>query len=423
MNQDHEAELFCSDMNTMRPREPATVSDADSPDNNGHRRQPFRPLQHLRSPHSPTQSTFKSTPPREVILTPRATPKPLKRKASSRLKRPATKIKAELPEIDLSKVRPPSPSDDPLLLSGTRSPLLRARFTPAFSSSPPNSTCTDPPVSFAARLSAGRFGAVALSGSPEADVHALPRFDAPRTLDETSGAWSDSDDDGFNLTGDYTGKFKVLKVPTRVEPPTREHMESWGRPVSPFPYSAIMERSLPLSEVVEDADEREAVLESMMSCQDLDLDGWEVATEPPSSDVEPSSPPPASEDEFPDLDDDLAMFEVEAESTQVRPLVEHPVIEELDQTSLEEEEEEAQIDRELSVAVEDGPTTLSKPGQTVGPTEDDSSEEEDDVEGEDVIKITSGDPKAAARAAAILRMVGKYDHARRGMLIIFLARL
>lgn len=382
----------------MPRRGSATASDGDDGDNNARRRQPFRPLQSLRRSHSPT---LKSTPPREVILTPRATPKPVKRKASSRPKRTSTKVKPEPPEIDLSKVRPPSPSEDPLLLAGTTSPPWRARFTPAFSSSPAS---PDPPISFAARLSGARLGAFS---SPDTGAHVLPTFDAPRTV-ETSEAWSDSDDDGFNLTGEYTGKFKILKVPTKADPPSKERIASWGRPVSPFPYSAIMERSLPLSEAEEEAGGHEGILDAMMPCDDLDLDVWEAATEPPSSDVEPSSPLLVSEDEFADLDDDFPVFDVDAESTQVRPLVEpgHDVAES-DQTILEEQEEEAQIDRELSVPVDDGHDTRFKPSQPVDSMEDGSSEEEDDVEGEDIIKITSEDPKAAARAAAILRMVGE----------------
>ena len=382
----------------MPRRGSATASDGDDGDNNARRRQPFRPLQSLRRSHSPT---LKSTPPREVILTPRATPKPVKRKASSRPKRTSTKVKPEPPEIDLSKVRPPSPSEDPLLLAGTTSPPWRARVTPAFSSSPAS---PDPPVSFAARLSGARLGAFS---SPDTGAHVLPTFDAPRTV-ETSEAWSDSDDDGFNLTGEYTGKFKILKVPTKADPPSKERIASWGRPVSPFPYSAIMERSLPLSEAEEEAGGHEGILDAMMPCDDLDLDVWEAATEPPSSDVEPSSPLLVSEDEFADLDDDFPVFDVDAESTQVRPLVEpgHDVAES-DQTILEEQEEEAQIDRELSVPVDDGHDTRFKPSQPVDSMEDGSSEEEDDVEGEDIIKITSEDPKAAARAAAILKMVGE----------------
>ncbi|KAG9311656.1 hypothetical protein JVU11DRAFT_7891 [Chiua virens] len=351
-------------------------------------------------PLTPTLPDKSIDTPREVILTPRATPKPMKRKVTSRSKRAATKVKSEPPEIDLSKVRPPSPSDDPLLLSGTpsmRSPPLRARFTPVFPSSPTDAARIAPPVSFAARLS----GVGAYEDSPDTEVHALPVFDAPRAVTEMSDAWSDSDDDELNLTGEYTGKYKILKVPTKAGP-ARKRMDSWGRPVSPFPYSEMMERSLPLPE---DGGKFEDILDVT---PDEESDLWEVATEPPHSDVEPSSPTSVSEDEFAHLDDDFPLFDVDSESTQVLSLIQSgQAPPQSDRTILEEEEEEEEedrIDRELSVPINDGPRVSTRPIAADDPMEDSSSDEGDNVEGEDIIKITSDDPKAAARAAAILRM-------------------
>ena len=259
-------------------------------------------------------------------------------------------------------------------------------------------------MSFVTRLSGRRIGA--LKSSPDTNVHALPIFDVPRIVEETSGAWSDSDDDGFNLTGEYTGKYKLLRIPTKADPPTsgtRERMESWGRPVSPFPYNEIMERSLPLSDFAEANSPPDDILDSLIPHDDADV--WEIATEPPLSDVERSPPPQVSEDEFADLDDDLPVFDVDAESTQVLPRAKP---EEVLSDSDQEQDEEAQIDRELSVCVDD--TNVPQAGEPISPMEGHSSDEEDDVEGEDIIKITSGDPKAAARAAAILRMVSESNY-------------
>lgn len=264
-------------------------------------------------------------------------------------------------------------------------------------------------MSFVARLSGSRISA--LESSPD---NALPIFDAPRVVEQASDAWSDSDDDGFNLTGEFTGSYKLLKVPLKADPSARarEDMGLWGRPVSPFPYSEIMERSLPLSECVDDNSGHDNILDSTIPCEDMDM--WEAATEPPLSDVEPSPPPSVSEDEFADLDNDFSLFDVDAESTQVRPLAEpRETVADPDQSIVEEQEEEEEIDRELSVAVDDGPNVLpglSSAEQPINLMEDDSSDEDDDVEGEDIIKITSGDPNAAARAAAILRMVGEYNY-------------
>ena len=77
-----------------------------------------------------------------------------------------------------------------------------------------------------------------------------------------------------------------------------------------------MERSLPPEDMAEQAG---GVLDAMEPCDDMDV--WEVATEPSPSDVEPSSPVLVSEDEFAFLDDDFPLFDVDAESTLVRPLV------------------------------------------------------------------------------------------------------
>jgi hypothetical protein len=51
-------------------------------------------------------------------------------------------------------------------------------------------------------------------------------------------SWSSSDDGSSEQEGEYTGKFRVMQVPTKADPPTsgtRERIEQWGRPISPFP--------------------------------------------------------------------------------------------------------------------------------------------------------------------------------------------
>ncbi|KAI6012148.1 hypothetical protein BKA83DRAFT_9489 [Pisolithus microcarpus] len=209
--------------------------------------------------YEPPRERF--TPPREIeiVRPPFETPtgKSTRRNpSSSKVKRISPHVKSEPPEIDLSQPpRPPSPGEDPILLASGRpskSPPLRSRFTPVFSSSPPyDSQLADPPTSFAARLSGGRvddFGDITNS-----DI--LPALTHPEVPDQINDdGWSDSDDD-FNLTGEYTGKYKMLKIPIKGDPPiseTRERMESWGRPPSPFPYSEILERSLPVSDLTEE---------------------------------------------------------------------------------------------------------------------------------------------------------------------------
>jgi hypothetical protein len=51
-------------------------------------------------------------------------------------------------------------------------------------------------------------------------------------------SWSSSDNGSSEQEGEYTGKFRVVHVPTKVDPPTsttKERIEQWGRPISPFP--------------------------------------------------------------------------------------------------------------------------------------------------------------------------------------------
>ncbi|KAF9240485.1 hypothetical protein BU15DRAFT_61486 [Melanogaster broomeanus] len=263
-----------------------------------------------------------------------------------------------------------------------------------------------------ARLCGGRIDDL---GSTD-DIDALPVFNFAHPADETNDGWSDSEDE-FNLTGEFTGRYKMLTIPTKADPPTsgmRERMALWGRPVSPFPYSEIMERSLSLSGLTEEGDN--ALLDDCGkhdASRDADSlppsdapEPWDLATEPP-----PSDEAWLSSSDFAEYDEGLPEFDAApaaAESTEVRPLIPLPERRsDLDQTVLlqeEEEEEEAEVDRELSVPVDDGlNSSLTLPKSTLL-SEDSSSDNDEDVEG-DIVKITSGDAVAAARAAAILRMV------------------
>ncbi|KAH7882831.1 hypothetical protein F5I97DRAFT_136267 [Phlebopus sp. FC_14] len=365
------------------------------------------------------------TPPREIEITSldnSRIAKAARRGVSEKPKRPSPAyVKRERPEVDLSQaLRPPSPTDDPLLLSdghSTKSSPLRCCATPTFSSSPfGGPSFSDPPKSFAARLSGGRIND--FGGQDDSDI--LPVFNLPDRDYQTNpdDDWSDSEDeDEFNLTGEYTGKYKILKVPTKADPPTsgtRERMVSWGRPVSPFPYSEIMERSLPLSDLTE---------EDVMAADTEDIDEYKVLRRdenalPPSDDATnftEAMGPPASDEiwssssEVVDEDDagnssrtcraaqsnelsDPSSWSVELHSEQDRSV---------------EEEEEDQVDRELSVAVDDGQDDNACLPRVLDGTDDvqgDESSDEDEDLGGDVVKITSGDATAAARAAAILKL-------------------
>jgi hypothetical protein len=184
-------------------------------------------------PYEPPPERF--TPPREVFRS-----SPRVSKSSKRKKTLSITIKKEPPEIDLSRLPPPSPTDDPLLLHG-RVPRPRpsvptnARETPLLESTPPRPGKQLSPLNPCALD-------FSLPGIPSdvddnEDVDSLkqPLFNLAADGEDS---WSSSDGGSSEHEGEYTGKFRVMQVPTKADPPTsgtRERIEQWGRPISPFP--------------------------------------------------------------------------------------------------------------------------------------------------------------------------------------------
>ncbi|PCH45019.1 hypothetical protein WOLCODRAFT_165551 [Wolfiporia cocos MD-104 SS10] len=262
------------------------------------RRHSVTPLQ-----YDPTPERF--TPPREVLYTPLPPSlAPLSRRKSSTKSPPKGKmqrrltltIKKEPPDIDLTlPPPPPSPTDDPLLLYGRPPSRLRqslarsgtstyARDTPSVASTSPVSprerdSERDAGDSRLKRIPSleARLNAVDLSmassnddqdqdQSMSDDVEPPPHFDfSVGTGDDVDSDWAESGSDGdgegeFDQTGEYTGRFMMLTVPTKEDPPssaTRERQNAWGRPVSPFPSGRrlLRDRGLP---GVEDDEEEES---------------------------------------------------------------------------------------------------------------------------------------------------------------------
>ena len=174
------------------------------------------------------------TPPREVVR-----PSPRVSKSSKRKRTLKVTIKKEPPEIDLSCLPPPSPTDDPLLLHG-RQPCPRppiptnARQTPLLESTPPGPGKQLSPLNRCA-LDFPLPGIPSdVDESEDTNVVEEPLFNLTANGDDS---WSSSDGSS-EQEGEYTGKFRVVHVPTKVDPPTsgtRERVEQWGRPISPFP--------------------------------------------------------------------------------------------------------------------------------------------------------------------------------------------
>ncbi|KAG5353073.1 hypothetical protein C0989_010696 [Termitomyces sp. Mn162] len=144
------------------------------------------------------------TPPRVVVMTPTIS-KSSKRKTTGRRRASTAElfVKIEPPQIDLSAPQPPpSPTDDPLLLSAASSSPVRPR----------------------------RRSAVTMTSTPTP---------LPPLFDVTDPGVGDSDDDIPDGEGDYTGTFRSFSVRTKLDPPssaTRERQEEWGRPITPFPF-------------------------------------------------------------------------------------------------------------------------------------------------------------------------------------------
>ena len=175
------------------------------------------------------------TPPREVFRS-----SPRVSKSSKRKKILDITIKKEPPEIDLSRLPPPSPTDDPLLLHG-RAPRPRpsvptnARETPLLESTPPRPGKQLSPLNPCALD-------FSLPGIPSDvdDYEDIDSLEQPvfNLAADGEDSCSSSDGGSSEQEGEYTGKFHVMQVPTKADPPTsgtRERIEQWGRPISPFP--------------------------------------------------------------------------------------------------------------------------------------------------------------------------------------------
>ncbi|KAI0659001.1 hypothetical protein C8Q70DRAFT_142702 [Cubamyces menziesii] len=230
-------------------------------------------------PYEPPRERF--TPPREIVHTPpQAIQSPTKMSKSSKRKSvTSTKntkklvlvIKKEPPEVDLSAPPPPpSPTDDPLLLKGDELPPRQQKPHSSRIATPPSTHARDTPsIASSSPASPSREGGGGrlpdLNSSMDVSMRdvsydsmddsfsgpSAPLFDF--NAQESSHAWDDvdsDDSDDFDQTGEYTGRFKVLTVPTKADPPsscTRTRQEAWGHPISPFPSSTGRRTSLPSS--------------------------------------------------------------------------------------------------------------------------------------------------------------------------------
>ncbi|KIL62238.1 hypothetical protein M378DRAFT_797051 [Amanita muscaria Koide BX008] len=320
-------------------------------------------------------------------------------------------VKKELPEIDLSvPMPPPSPTDDPILLSGPSGPFLSSSsrtgksvmgtstqtdFLPTPSSN--DDLESEVPAFFDWRehtrpvATSSSLGSSSFLDIHPSDVDVIP-VDLPvfrlNDLPPSSDAWSDSDDDTLDHQlaapntieegeSEYTGRWKTLLVRTKQDPPssvTRARMEQWGRPISPFPEEA---KSMQLLNGEDDVEE--ARLDEVDQAHQDALEEEEVLR----ISLEPDDAPANVED------------------TRVG------------------EQEEYILDTLIGTQVADlnlphGPDSAAThtedhpPIGAAGNAESEHDESSGDEGEESFVTISSADPHAAARAAAILKQYN-YD--------------
>ncbi|KAF9444647.1 hypothetical protein P691DRAFT_778122 [Macrolepiota fuliginosa MF-IS2] len=277
--------------------------------------------------------------------------------------------------------------------------------------------------------------------------------------------WSDSEGDELPVIpnpvansptqegeGEYTGKWKEVLVRTKADPPssaTRGRMDEWGNPKSPFPLS--LEKKPPSLEQEDvlcmNVEPEPNPFDFSRIDDPLPEEDQEETTDyvvPLRSDEQGSPRPgtpiqadttieiddieegPSAEDAFRLMGNQPIVLD-EDEEPEEQPLAETPM--ESDHPILPEEEPEEpsaeapmDSDEHHPILPEEPLTEAAMGGDEPHPepaaaprqptpetifvttaTTDDDDEDESDVSSPDIVKITSADPRAAARAAAILK--------------------
>lgn len=202
-------------------------------------------------PYEPPKEIF--TPPREVTISP---PHPFRNRRKSQAsyrvdvgKPEVGRVKKELPDIDwTTPMPPPSPGDDPLLLSGRpRVERIRADsrssskgLTSAFEEHEDDADTIQLGENDLELDNSGPMDPSMGLESPStdfSDAATLPVFDMDPAQESNNygDGWSDSDDDEeLAGEGEYTGKFMMVTVKTKADPPTsgtKSRMDQWGRPI------------------------------------------------------------------------------------------------------------------------------------------------------------------------------------------------
>ncbi|RXW11804.1 hypothetical protein EST38_g14051 [Candolleomyces aberdarensis] len=237
------------------------------------------------------------------------------------------------------------------------------------------------------------------------------------TSNSAAAGWSSDEEEGdqdqdAEGTGNYTGRWRLMKVRTKTDPPseaTAYRMEEWGRPVSPFPGVRRLhldpEKDVVLPE--ESAEEPSTPRNEAVGLGLEESARQEAETPRPEMTILPPSEAEVEEEE--------AREEEEVMRMSMEPEEEEP-----------EQEQEDHDDVQQEAEPEPFPVTPANnrafeftsshyvPLNDVEQATQDAVNDDDDGNEEDLsdldlgmVKIVSADPRAAARAAAILK---QYDY-------------
>lgn len=473
-------------------------------------------------PYEPPKDVF--TPPREVVIQPPpSTARRVKgkRRQSSVVRETETMVKQEMPDLDLkAPMPPPSPGDDPLLLSSDIEeieclpPPVVQHKTPKKSSSTKKkgdtakkSTVKKKGASSSSKKKVGRTPgsskkttllesttstAVAAEVVLQEEEEEEDELSARKPLDfdlppSSPPPLSDSEDDGGNFDwtqggivedqhlastedsmmrmdsadaevepvalldfdaalqshnagatgwssdegededgdaegrGEFTGRWRMMKVRTKTDPPseaTAYRMEEWGRPVSPHPGV----RRLHL-DPEKDALPKESPEDPVTPRNDV------IGLEEPAR--EEVETPRLETTILPPSEAEVEEEEVREEEEVMRMSIE-PEEEPPEQSTYQEQEHQDDLQRQEPDSLPVTPannraldfTSLYVPLNDV---EQDVVDDDDDGNEEDLsdldlgmVKIVSADPRAAARAAAILKQVSDHPLFDEPLLLIML---
>lgn len=294
----------------------------------------------------------------------------------------------------------------------------------------------------------------------DAGISPVRLFDFNDAPSNSNGGWGDSEqeptvapggmegvDEG---EGEYTGRWKMMLVRTKQDPPssaTRVRMEDWGRPISPFPKKlARLESVIREEEEREEEDEEEEVRRmsvepsSPLTVQQEEEEEEEVR----QMSVEPSSPIIVQEEEE---EQEVRQLSVEFDDEELASPSDNP-----DLVPPQSAENPTCAHQAVSIPAPE-PCRQPSPAPAIGlvvfpsiasppepilfshPTElengitsvatgpndisgtqspvlseqaEDDDQSSDDCDELSLVKITSTNPRAAARAAAILKQVKNY---------------